>query len=66
MDMTDFEQQQTKKLILKAMKDIKKFEKYSQEDQKRINGLKGKIGKQDQKQLSYWKKSKHSKNFQKC
>ena len=31
------------------MEDIKKFEKYSQEDQKKINGLKGEITKRDQK-----------------
>ena len=47
--MRGFEQEQTKQLILKAMEDIKKFEKYSQEDQTRINDLKVKIGKQDQK-----------------
>ena len=47
--MRGFEQEQTKQLILKAMEDIKKFEKYSQEDQTRINNLKVKIGKQDQK-----------------
>ena len=47
--MRGFEQEQTKQLILKAMEDIKKFEKYSQEDQTRINDLKDKIGKQDQK-----------------
>ena len=47
--MRGFEQEQTKQLILKAMEDIKKFEKYSQEDQTRINDLKVKIRKQDQK-----------------
>ena len=31
------------------MEDIKKFEKYSQEDQKNINCLKGEIAKRDQK-----------------
>ena len=47
--MRGFEQEQTKQPIFKAMQDIKKFEKYSQRDQKRINGFKGKITKQDQK-----------------
>ena len=47
--MRGFEQEQTKQLLLNAMEDIKKFEKYSQEDQTRINDLKVKIGKQDQK-----------------
>ena len=31
------------------MEDVKKFEKYLQEDQKKINGLKGEFTKQDQK-----------------
>ena len=31
------------------MEDIKKFEKYLQEDQRKINDLKGEIAKQDQK-----------------
>ena len=47
--MSGFEQQQAKQLILKTMEDILKIEKYSQEDQKKINGLKGKIAKRDQK-----------------
>ena len=41
LNMRGFEQEQAKQLILKTMEDIKKFEKYSQEVQKRINGLKG-------------------------
>ena len=47
--MKGFEEEQAKQLILKTMEDIKKFEKYSQEDQKKINGLKGEIAKRDQK-----------------
>ena len=47
--MRGFEQKQAKQLILKTMEEIKKFEKYSQEDQKKINGLKGEIAKRDQK-----------------
>ena len=31
-----FEQEQAKQLILKTMEDIKKFEKNSQEDQKKL------------------------------
>ena len=38
-----FEQKQAEQLILKTMEDIKKFEKNSQEDQNKINGLKGEI-----------------------
>ena len=49
LNMRGFEQEQTKQLILKTMEDIKKFEKYLQEDQRKINDLKGEIAKQDQK-----------------
>ena len=49
LDMRGLEQEQAKQLILKAMEDVKKFEKYLQEDQKKINGLKGEFAKQDQK-----------------
>ena len=38
-----FEQKQAEQLILKTMEDIKKFEKNSQKDQIKINGLKGEI-----------------------
>ena len=37
------EQEQTKQLISKTMEDIKKFEKYSQEDQKKLTVLKVKL-----------------------
>ena len=43
--MKRFEQEQVKQLILKTVVGIKKFEKYSQEDQKKINSLKGEIAK---------------------
>ena len=49
LNMRGFEQEQTKQLILKTVEDIKKFEKYLQEDQRKINDLKGEIAKQDQK-----------------
>ena len=49
LNMRGFEQEQTKQLILKTMEDIKTFEKYLQEDQRKINDLKGEIAKQDQK-----------------
>ena len=49
LNMRGFEQEQTKQLILKTMEDIKKFEKNLQEDQRKINDLKGEIAKQDQK-----------------
>ena len=49
LNMRGFEQEHAKKLILKTMENIKKFEKYSQENQKKIIGLKDKIAKQDQK-----------------
>ena len=45
--MKGFEEEQAKQLILKTMEDIKKFEKYSQEDHKKINGLKDEIAKRD-------------------
>ena len=43
--MRGFKQEQAKQLILKTIEDIKKFEKYSQEDQKKITNLKGEIAK---------------------
>ena len=49
LNMRGFEQEQTKQLILKTMEDIKKFEKYLQEDQRKINDLKGEIANQEQK-----------------
>ena len=63
--MKRFEQEQVKQLILKTVVGIKKFEKYSQEDQKKINGLKGEIAKRDQKIAVLWKQSRYSENFQK-
>ena len=45
--MRGFKQEQAKQLIFKTMEDIKKFEKYSQEDHKKINGLKDEIAKRD-------------------
>ena len=45
--MRGFKQGQAKQLILKTMEDIKKVEKYSQEDHKKINGLKGEVAKRD-------------------
>ena len=47
--MKGFEEEQAKQLILKTMEDIKKFEKYSQEDQKKINDFKCEIAIQEQK-----------------
>ena len=47
--MKGFKEEQAKQLILKTMEDIKKFEKYSQEDQKKINDLKCEIAIQEQK-----------------
>ena len=35
-----FDKRQTKKLIMKTMDDVKQFQKYSEEDQKKIKGLK--------------------------
>ena len=49
MNMREFEQEQAKRLVLKTMEDIKKFEKYSQEDMKKISCLKGETAKRDQK-----------------
>ena len=49
LNMRGFKQEQAKQLILKTMEDIRKSVKYSQEDQKKINGLKGEIAKRDQK-----------------
>ena len=49
--MRGFKPEQEKQLILKIMEDIEKFEKYSQEDQKKLNGLKSEIAKRDQKIL---------------
>ena len=49
--MRGFKPEQEKQLILKTMEDIEKFEKYSQEDQKKLNGLKSEIAKRDQKIL---------------
>ena len=63
--MRGFKQEQAKQLILKTMDDIRKSVKYSQEDQKKINGLKGEIAKRDQKIAVLWKQSRYSKNFQK-
>ena len=63
--MRGFKQEQAKQLILKTMEDIRKSVKYSQEDQKKINGLKGEIAKRDQKIAVLWKQSRYSKNFQK-
>ena len=63
--MKGFKQEQAKQLILKAMEDIRKSVKYSQEDQKKINGLKGEIAKRDQKIAVLWKQSRYSENFQK-
>ena len=63
--MRGFKQEQAKQLILKTMEDIRKSVKYSQEDQKKINGLKGEIAKRDQKIAVLWKQSRYSENFQK-
>ena len=63
--MRGFKQEQAKQLILKTMEDIRKSVKYSQEDQKKINGLKGEIAKRDQKIAVLWKQSSYSENFQK-
>ena len=63
--MRGFKQEQAKQLILKTMEDIRKPVKYSQEDQKKINGLKGEIAKRDQKIAVLWKQSRYSENFQK-
>ena len=65
LNMRGFKQEQAKQLILKTMEDIRKSVKYSQEDQKKINGLKGEIAKRDQKIAVLWKQSRYSKNFQK-
>ena len=58
LNISRFKQEQAKQLILKTMEDMKKFEKYSQEVKKKINGLKGQIA----TKAENW----HSKNFQKC
>ena len=63
--MRGFKKEQAKQLILKTMEDIRKSVKYSQEDQKKINGLKGEIAKRDQKIAVLWKQSRYSENFQK-
>ena len=63
--MRGFKREQAKQLILKTMEDIRKSVKYSQEDQKKINGLKGEIAKRDQKIAVLWKQSRYSENFQK-
>ena len=63
--MRGFKREQAKQLILKTMADIRKSVKYSQEDQKKINGLKGEIAKRDQKIAVLWKQSRYSENFQK-
>ena len=65
LNMRGFKQEQAKQLILKTMEDIRKSVKYSQEDQKKINGLKGEIAKRDQKIAVLWKQSRYSENFQK-
>ena len=65
LKMRGFKQEQAKQLILKTMEDIRKSVKYSQEDQKKINGLKGEIAKRDQKIAVLWKQSRYSENFQK-
>ena len=49
LNMREFEQEQAKRLVLKTMEDSKKFEKYSQEDMKKISCLKGETAKRDQK-----------------
>ena len=63
--MRGFKQEQAKQLILKTMEYIRKSVKYSQEDQKKINGLKGEIAKRDQKIAVLWKQSRYSENLQK-
>ena len=65
LNMRGFKREQAKQLILKTMEDIRKSLKYSQEDQKKINGLKGEIAKRDQKIAVLWKQSRYSENFQK-
>ena len=57
LNMSRFKQQQVKQPILKAMEDMKKFEKYQQEVKKKNNGSKG--------QIATKAENCHSENFPK-